>query len=128
MTDLDDSERVYLAAQPLGRLATADRDGKPHVVPVSYRYNAESASIDIGGYRFGERKKYRDVQANPWAALVVDDIVSFDPWTVRMIEVRGRAEALEHGGAELRAGFADQMIRIHIDRVVSFGLDAAGGS
>jgi PPOX class F420-dependent enzyme/OxyR family protein len=120
----DPAEIDYLNDQFIGRLATAGTDGKPHVVPVSFSYNAELGSIDIGGHNFGARKKYRDVQRNPWAAIVVDDLVSTDPWTVRMIEVRGRAEALSDGGAGLGPGFADEMIRIHPERIVSYGLIA----
>jgi pyridoxamine 5'-phosphate oxidase family protein len=118
----DPAEIEYLNDQFIGRLATAGVDGKPHVVPVSFSYNPDFDSIDIGGHNFGARKKYRDVQRNPFAAIVVDDLVSADPWTVRMIEVRGRAEALDHGGAALGAGFADELIRIHPDRIVSYGL------
>lgn len=117
------AESDYLAEPHLGRLATADADGRPHVVPVSLRHNTELGTIDIGGHNFGARKKFRDVQANPWAAIVIDDIVSTDPWTVRMVEVRGRAEALDTGGDALQSGFAPQMIRIHADRIVSYGLD-----
>lgn len=124
MSAFESAEIDYLNDQFIGRLATAGPDGKPHVVPVSFSYNAEHDSIDIGGHNFGARKKYRDVQRNPWAAIVVDDLVSADPWTVRMIEVRGRAEALDHGGAALGQGFADELIRIHPDRIVSYGLIA----
>jgi len=35
-----------------------------------------------------------------WAAIVVDDLVSVDPWTPRMLEIRGRAEAVPTGGAQ----------------------------
>ncbi len=122
MSAFDAAEIDYLNDQFIGRLATAGPDGKPHVVPVSFSYNPEHDSIDIGGHNFGARKKFRDVQRNPWAAIVVDDLVSADPWTVRMIEVRGRAEALDHGGATLGPGFADELIRIHPDRIVSYGL------
>ena len=92
-------------------------------MPVSYRYNAELDAIDIGGYNFGARKKYRDVQANPWAALVVDDLLSADPWRPRMLEVRGPAEALRTGGAELRPGFAEELIRLYPGRINSFGIE-----
>jgi pyridoxamine 5'-phosphate oxidase family protein len=117
------AEVAYLDDQMLGRLATAGRDGRPHVVPVSFRCNTETGTIDVGGHNFGARKKFRDVTGNPWAAIVVDDVVSVRPWTVRMIEVRGRAEALPHGGSALGPGFAEEMIRIHPTRIVSFGLD-----
>ena len=75
----------YLSSQLLGRVATTGADGKPHVVPTSFRHNAELGTIDIGGHHVATTKKYRDVQANPWAAIVVDDLVSTDPWTPRMI-------------------------------------------
>jgi pyridoxamine 5'-phosphate oxidase family protein len=116
------AEIDYLNDQFIGRLATAGPDGKPHVVPVSFSYNAELGTIDIGGHNFGARKKFRDVQRNPWAAIVVDDVVSTEPWTVRMIEVRGPAEALQHGGRSLGDGFADEMIRIQPQRIVSYGV------
>jgi pyridoxamine 5'-phosphate oxidase family protein len=116
-------ELDYLATQRLGHLATAGSDHRPHVVPVTLSYNAELDTIDIGGHNFGTRKKFRDVQANPWAALVLDDMVSVDPWRPRMLEVRGRAEALSTGGATLGPGFAEEMIRIHPTRIAVFGLD-----
>jgi pyridoxamine 5'-phosphate oxidase family protein len=122
MATFSTAEVHYLRDQLLGRLATAGADGRPHVVPVAFTVNIDAGTIDIGGHRFGERKKYRDVQQNPWAALVVDDLVSTDPWTPRMVEVRGRAEALDRGGAALRPGFADEMIRLHPERIVSYGL------
>jgi pyridoxamine 5'-phosphate oxidase family protein len=121
--DLTDAQIAYLAHQRLGRIATAGADGKPHVVPTSFRYNAELGTVDIGGMRVATTKKYRDVQANGWAALVVDDLVSVDPWTPRMLEMRGRAEAIPTGGADLGGGFGDAFIRLHPEKVNSFGID-----
>jgi pyridoxamine 5'-phosphate oxidase family protein len=117
------AEVQYLTTQRLGRLATAGADGRPHVVPVAFRYNPDLDSIDIGGHHFAARKKYRDVQANPWAAIVVDDIQSTDPWRVRMLEIRGRVDVLSQGGAELGPGFDDAMMRIRPARIAAFGLD-----
>src|SRR5215469_8562315 len=105
MTTLTSGQIEYLAGQRLGRIATTGKDGKPHVVPTSFRYNAELGTIDVGGLHVGTTKKYRDVQANPWAAIVVDDLASTDPWRPRMLEVRGRAEAVVSGGADLGPGF-----------------------
>ena len=127
MADFTAAEAEYLASQRLGRLATAGADGKPHVVPTSFRHNTELGTIDIGGFDFAARKKWRDVVANPHAAFVVDDQVSVDPWVVRMLEVRGRAEALVTGGDALGPGFADEFIRIHPERINSFGLDGDQG-
>lgn len=113
----------YLASQRLGRLATAGADGKPHVVPTSFRYNRKLGTLDVGGHHVATTKKYRDVQANPWAAIVVDDLVSTNPWTPRMLEIRGRAEAVASGGADLGPGFGDAFIRIYPEGVNSFGIE-----
>jgi pyridoxamine 5'-phosphate oxidase family protein len=113
----------YLASQRLGRIATAGADHKPHVVPTSFRYNADLGTVDVGGLHVADTKKYRDVQANGWAAIVVDDLASVDPWTPRFLEIRGRAEAIPSGGAHLGPGFGDSFVRIYPDKVNSFGLE-----
>lgn len=123
MTELTRAQIEYLAGQRLGRLATAGADGKPHVVPTSFRYNHQLGTIDVGGLHVATTKKYRDVRANPWAAIVVDDVVSTDPWTPRMLEIRGRAEPLENGGEDLGSGFGGAFIRIHPEKVNGFGVE-----
>jgi pyridoxamine 5'-phosphate oxidase family protein len=122
METLTEAQIVYLGSQLLGRLATSGADHKPHVVPTSFRYNADLGTIDVGGYHVATTKKYRDVQANESAAIVVDDLVSRDPWTPRMLEIRGRAEAIPTGGAALGDGFGDAFIRIHPEKINSFGI------
>jgi pyridoxamine 5'-phosphate oxidase family protein len=123
MTELSGAQIEYLASQRLGRVATAGADGKPHVVPSSFRHNRDLGTIDIGGLHVATTKKYRDVQANPWAAIVVDDLVSTDPWTPRMLEIRGRAEPVPTGGADLGPGFGDAFIRLYPEKVNSFGIE-----
>ncbi|HZC72805.1 MAG TPA: PPOX class F420-dependent oxidoreductase [Jatrophihabitans sp.] len=123
MAELTATQIEYLAGQRLGRLATAGADHKPHVVPTSFRYNPELGTLDMGGMHVRTTKKYRDVQANGWAALVVDDVVSADPWTVRMLEIRGRAETVDGGGESLGPGFGGSFIRLHPAKINSFGLD-----
>jgi pyridoxamine 5'-phosphate oxidase family protein len=122
-TPLSSAQIEYLASQLLGRIATAGADHRPHVVPSSFRYNAELGTIDLGGHHVANTKKYRDVQANGWAALVVDDLQSVDPWRPRFLEIRGRAEAVPTGGASLGPGFGEAFIRIHPEKVNSFGLE-----
>jgi pyridoxamine 5'-phosphate oxidase family protein len=123
MIELTAAQIDYLAGQRLGRIATTGADGKPHVVPTSFRYNPELGTVDIGGLHVATTKKFRDVQANPWAAIVVDDLVSTDPWTPRMLEIRGPAEALATGGESLGGGFGDGFIRLSPEKVNSFGID-----
>jgi pyridoxamine 5'-phosphate oxidase family protein len=123
MAQLTRAQIDYLAGQRLGRLATAGADHRPHVVPTSFRYNAELGTVDVGGMHVATTKKFRDVQANPWAAIVVDDLVETDPWTPRMLEIRGRAEAIATGGEALGPRFGGGFIRIHPEKVNSFGID-----
>ncbi len=118
------AEIEYLQGQRLGRLATVNAQGQPHVVPVSFRYNPELDTVDIGGHHFAESKKFRDVQRNPRVAFVVDDLASVTPWRVRGIEIRGEAEALESGGKEIMPGFDAAMVRIRPRRVISWGIEA----
>jgi pyridoxamine 5'-phosphate oxidase family protein len=115
-------ELGYLAGRDtqgplLGRIATVGADGTPHVVPVGFSYNPETDTIDVRGYDFERTRKFRDVARSGRAALVADDVESVDPWRVRGIEVRGRAEAL----TEPRP-----MIRIHPERIVSWGIGPRG--
>ena len=123
MSAFTPAEIKYLQSQRLGRIATVGVDGRPHVVPVGFRYNPELDTVDIGGHDFAKRKKYRDVQRNPHVAFVVDDLASVNPWRVRGIEIRGEAEVLETGGQSIIPGFDAEMFRIRPTRVISWGLE-----
>lgn len=113
----------YLQNQRLARIATVGPNGQPHVVPVGFRYNPETDTIDIGGHNFAERKKWRDVENNPRVAVVIDDIASLNPWRVRGIEIRGHVERLMSGGQSVVAGFDAPMFRVTPKRIVSWGLN-----
>jgi pyridoxamine 5'-phosphate oxidase family protein len=116
MTTFTDKELAYLTGERrLGRVATVGADGTPHVVPVGWTYNPVEETIDVGGMQLDKTKKYGDVRRSGRAAIVIDDVASVDPWRVRGIEVRGRAEAL----AEPHA-----LIRIHPERVISWGIES----
>ena len=127
MSSFTPAEIAYLQSQRLGRLATVGADGQPHVVPVSFRYNPERDTIDIGGHGFATRKKFRDVRHNGRVAFVVDDVASVTPWMPRGIEVRGGAEILETGGKEVMPDFDDEMFRIRPKRIISWGLANSEG-
>jgi pyridoxamine 5'-phosphate oxidase family protein len=116
MSEFSPAELAYLRGdRRLGRVATVGKDGTPHVAPVGWSYNDELDTIDIGGRQFDQSKKYRDVKRGGRAAIVIDDLASTDPWRPRGVEVRGRADVVDDPGP---------MIRIHPDRIVSWGLDA----
>lgn len=121
---LTSAEIGYLGAQRLGRLATIQPDGSPQVKPVGFRYNAELGTIDIVGFRMSASQKFRNVSRDGRAALVVDDIVSTQPWRVRFLEIRGIADAVprsDGGGADTA------LIRIHPRRILSFGIEEPPG-
>ena len=122
MSAFTETEIEYLSGQRLGRLATVDAEGRPHVVPVAFRYNEELDAVDIGGRNFAGSKKFRDVATTGKAAFVVDDVLP--PWRTRGVEVRGRAEVRSEGGKEIMENFAEEMIRIHPCRIVSWGVDS----
>ena len=48
MSVFSDKELDYLADRRLGRLATIDGDGLPHVVPLGWSYNPALDTIDVG--------------------------------------------------------------------------------
>lgn len=121
---LSDVERDYLDGQPLGRLATVDVDGIPQNNPVGFSYDETTGTIAVGGRAMGSTRKFANVAATGVAALVVDDIVSRDPWTVRGIEIRGRAEALS-GQPTDSPHASGEIIRIHPTRIITWGLDSA---
>ncbi|WP_328471131.1 PPOX class F420-dependent oxidoreductase [Actinoplanes sp. NBC_00393] len=106
-------EIQYLAGQHLGRLATLRPDGTLQNSPVGYRYNPETGTIDVPGYRMTASRKFRNVAANGQVAFVVDDLPSTNPWRVRCLEIRGTAEAIDDPG----------LIRIHPRQIISFGLE-----
>jgi pyridoxamine 5'-phosphate oxidase family protein len=123
MSVFTDKELDYLAGQRLGRIATVGTDGQPHVVPTSFRYNAEHDAIDVGGLWMSQTKKLRDVQRTGRASIVVDDVLP--PWQPRMIEVRGTAVVVPTGGKALSERFEDVMVRIKPARIISFGVESA---
>ena len=85
-----EAQAQYLAENFIGRLATSSASGQPHVVPVGYRF--DGTTVTFSGRNLTSSLKYRHMMANSKVAFVVDDIVSFRPWKVRGIEIRGRAE------------------------------------
>lgn len=125
MSAFTEKEIQYLRGQRLGRMATVGSDGAPHVVPVGFRLAADGESIEIGGHGLSRSKKWRDLHSNPRIAIVVDDLVTMNPWTPRGIEVRGRGELQEEGGSEKfgGGGWDNVWIRVLPERIVSWGIE-----
>ena len=90
----------------VARLATADANGAPHVVPVCYALVGDNlyVTIDEKPKRAGVRamKRLRNIDENPNVAVVVDRYD--DDWSrLAWVMLRGRAEILDDGDEHDRA-------------------------
>jgi pyridoxamine 5'-phosphate oxidase family protein len=115
-------ELTYLRSQPLARLATRSADGQPDVVPVSFEFDGTYFWVGGPGPSVLTTRKFRNVlTGNREVALVVDDLVSFDPFIARGIRIYGRAdEPVE------RAGFAGPGFYVPITPSTSWSWNMAG--
>jgi pyridoxamine 5'-phosphate oxidase family protein len=108
-----DNYRDIFDKKAFAHIATVGKDGTPHIAPVGWSYDADHDSVEVGGRAFDRSKKYHDAARSGRAAIVIDDLVSVDPWQPRGLEIRGSAEALDD----------PPRIRIRPRRVVSWGLE-----
>jgi PPOX class probable F420-dependent enzyme len=102
---LSEKEARFLAAQRVARLATADREGRPHVVPVCFALSEKSLYITIDEKpkrRPLALKRLRNIAENPFAAVVVDRYE--EDWSrLGWVLLRGRAEIFRDGAEHARA-------------------------
>ena len=96
---LSDAQRRFLDYCRIGHLATADREGMPHVIPVCYAVRDETLYITIDEKpKRQDRllKRVRNILENSQAAFVAD---RYDEDWRRLgwVMLRGRAEILEMG-------------------------------
>jgi PPOX class probable F420-dependent enzyme len=102
---LSDDERRFLCRRRVGHLATADRAGAPHVVPVCFALDADALYITIDEKPKRPDvplKRLRNIAENPAVAVVVDRYD--DDWTrLGWVMLRGRAEILTSGDEHARA-------------------------
>ncbi len=93
----------------VARLATADRRGRPHVVPVCFAFDGQAiySAIDEKPKRVSPRalRRIRNIEANPYVAFVVDEYS--DDWRrLWYVLVRGTADIIGPGGREHAAAIA----------------------
>lgn len=92
-----EQQRAFLDSQRVGRLATADAAGQPHVIPVCYACDdaAVYIALDAKPKRVAPQqlKRVRNMLQNPQVALVVDRYS--DDWSeLAYVLVRGTARLL----------------------------------
>jgi len=87
-----DEEVAYLRSQPLGRLATLGAGGQPDAVPVAVEFDGTFLWVG-GGTTVRDTRKFRNIASGHHkVALVVDDLVSLEPFIARGVRVYGHAE------------------------------------
>ena len=95
-----DEEIAYLQAQLIARLATVNADGQPDVVPVAFELDGPYIWVGGVGPDVANTRKLRNIGAGRTkVSLVVDDLVSMEPFIARALRVYGAAEpAVERVG------------------------------
>ncbi|MCP2288187.1 PPOX class F420-dependent oxidoreductase [Nocardia amikacinitolerans] len=117
-----EEEITYLRAQPLARLATVDPDGQPDVVPVAIEFENPGLWICGAGEQVLRTRKVRNVLAgNRKVSLVVDDLVSIDPFVARGIRIYGTA-----GDPVERIGMVGPGFYLPVSPTVSWSWNLAG--
>lgn len=137
--ELEPQVEAFLASHRVGRLATSDSQGAPHVIPVCYAYETGTlySALDLKPKRVESRelKRVRNIRFNPRVALIVDEY-SEDWDALAYVLVQGQAVILESGAERQRAEallrakynqYADMLesgapvLRITVESVVTWG-------
>ena len=116
-----DEEIAYLRSQPLARLATVAGDGQPDVVPVAFEFDGTGFWIGGGASVVGTRKFQNMTGGRDEVALVVDDLVSLQPFVARGVRVYGRA-----GQPVERVGTVGPGVFVRVTPTVSWSWNLAG--
>ena len=137
--ELSDVVRAFIRRASVGRLATVDAGGAPHVVPICFVLldGRIYSVVDEKPKRTTRLQRLRNIEANPRVALVIDRYS--DDWSqLAWVMVRGLAEIIEPGEehaaaiASLREKYPQYrsmalddrpVIRLLPERINAWGLD-----
>jgi len=115
-------EIAYLGSQPLARFATVSDDEQPDVVPVAFEFDGTYFWVGGTGQSVLDTRKFVNVRAGKSkVALLVDDMVSFNPFVTRSIRVYGLAE-----GPIERVGMVGPGFFLRITPTISWSWNMAG--
>ncbi|MFD1504802.1 PPOX class F420-dependent oxidoreductase [Georgenia yuyongxinii] len=117
-----EDEVAYLRSQPFGRIATMGVDDQPDVVPVALEFDGTFFWVGGVGGSVLTTRKFRNVAAGRTnVAIIVDDMVSFDPFVARSIRVYGVAD-----GPVERVGMVGPGVFLRVTPTVSWSWNMAG--
>jgi pyridoxamine 5'-phosphate oxidase family protein len=115
-------EIAYLRSQPLARLASLCAEAQPDVVPVGLEFDGTYFWVGGAGASVLRTRKFRNVEnGRRRVALVVDDLVSFDPFIARGVRVYGHAD-----GPVERDGMVGPGYYLRITPTISWSWNLAG--
>jgi len=102
---LSEAQRRFLDRSRVGHLATTDRSGAPHIIPVCYAVNEGTLYITIDEKPKRHHmplKRVRNIIENPQSAFIVDHYD--EDWRrLGWVMLRGNAEILYDGAEHDRA-------------------------
>jgi PPOX class probable F420-dependent enzyme len=97
--------RERFSRAKVARLATVDRDGHPHLVPIVFVLAGETlySVVDDKPKRTTELQRLRNLRSNPAASILVDHYEDADWSALWWVRADGSARVLEPDQAEARA-------------------------
>ena len=98
---LTEKESQFLRSQRVARLATANVQNQPHIVPVCFTLYGETIYITVDEKPKQNKsrmlKRVRNILENPQIALVADHYDNTDWSQLGWVMLQGRAEILKKG-------------------------------
>lgn len=106
---LTETEHRFVAAQRVARLATADGEGRPHLVPVCYAFDGVRFYTPLDEkpkrVRHDALRRVRNIEVRPEVALLVDHYD--DDWSwLGYVLIEGQAALLHPGETAHAAALA----------------------
>jgi PPOX class probable F420-dependent enzyme len=101
---MDEKLLRRVAAARVARLATAEEDGRAHLVPICFALADDVlySAVDAKPKRSRQLRRLRNVRARPWAAVLVDHYE--EDWSrLWWVRISGAARVLDPGDEEARA-------------------------
>jgi PPOX class probable F420-dependent enzyme len=122
--------RERVEAARVGRLATVDAHGRPHLVPICFALEDERlySAVDEKPKRSRRLKRLENIRAHPEVSVIVDHYE--EDWTrLWWIRLDGRASVFddgpehEHGLELLRAKYEQYRIEPPTGAVIAIGVE-----
>lgn len=116
-----DEEIAYIRSQPLARVATMGERGQPDLVPLAFEFDGTGFWVGGVGTGVARTRKFRNIRAGrDQVALVIDDLVSIEPFNARCLRVYGRA-----GDPVVRDGMVGRGLYTRITPMISWSWNLA---